>query len=172
MKHSEALHIYGLCMCVCVCVCVFSQGSIVLCVLSRFSCVCLFETLWTVARQAPLSMGFSRQEYWSALPCPPPGHLPDSGFEPVSLMSPALADRFFTTSAIWKTQNLLSFTQPQDNCKAIVCLNHTCWVEITPNSRVGLQRKLNTEEWMLLNCSVGEDSWESLGLQGDPTSRS
>ena len=49
---------------------------------------------WTVARQAPLSTGFSRQEYWSGLPCPPPGDLPDPGIEPGS---PALAGGFFTT---------------------------------------------------------------------------
>ena len=55
-------------------------------------------TSWTVAHQAPLSMGFSRQEYWSGLPCPPPGDLPDPGIETQSLMSPALAGRFFTTS--------------------------------------------------------------------------
>ena len=60
---------------------------------SRFSRVWLFATLWTIASQAPLSMGFSRQEYWSGLPCPPPGDLPDSGIEPAS---PALASRFFT----------------------------------------------------------------------------
>ena len=48
-------------------------------VLSRFSCVRLFETLWTVTRQAPLFMGVSRQEYWSGLPRPPPGDLPDPG---------------------------------------------------------------------------------------------
>ena len=42
----------------------------------------LFEIAWTVAHQAPLSMGFSRQEYWSGLPCPPPGDLPDPGIEP------------------------------------------------------------------------------------------
>ena len=47
-------------------------------------------TLWTVARQDPLSMGFSRQEYWSGLPCPSSGDLPDPGIEPASLMSPAL----------------------------------------------------------------------------------
>ena len=46
-------------------------------------------TPWTVALQAPLSMGFSRQEYWSGLPCPPPGDLPHPGIEPKSLMSPA-----------------------------------------------------------------------------------
>ena len=51
------------------------------------------ETPWTVAYQAPLSMGFPRQEYWSGLPFPPPGYLPDPGIEP---MSPAMAGRFFT----------------------------------------------------------------------------
>ena len=58
-----------------------------------------FVTRWTVAHQASLSMGFSRQEYWSGLPFPTPGDLPDPGIKPTSLMSPALADRFFTTSA-------------------------------------------------------------------------
>ena len=64
--------------------------------------VWLFVTPWTVACQAPLSMGFSRQEYWSGLPCPPPGDLPYPGIEP---MSPALADRFFTASTTWKAWN-------------------------------------------------------------------
>ena len=59
-------------MCVCVCV---------------FSCVRLFVTPWTVARQAPLSMGFSQQQYWNELLCPPPGHLPNSG---IKRMSPTL----------------------------------------------------------------------------------
>ena len=52
--------------------------------LSSFSRVQCFVTLWTVARQAPLSMGFSRQEYWSGLPCPPPVDLPDPGIQPRS----------------------------------------------------------------------------------------
>ena len=68
-------------------------------VLSHFSCVQLLETLWTAVRQAPLSVDFSRQEYWSGLPCPPPGNLPDPGIKPASLLSPALAGRFFATSA-------------------------------------------------------------------------
>ena len=67
--------------------------------LSRFSRVRLFVTPWTVARQTPLSMGFSRQEYWSGLPCPLPGDLPDPGIEPAFLKSPALAGGFFTASA-------------------------------------------------------------------------
>ena len=62
----------------------------------------LFATLWTVACQAPLCRGFSRQESWSRLPFPPPGHLPNPGIEPTSLTSPALAGRFFTTSTTWE----------------------------------------------------------------------
>ena len=60
--------------------------------LGRFSRVQLFAISWTVARQAPLSMGFSRPEYWNGLPFPPPGYLPDPGIEPASLKSPALAE--------------------------------------------------------------------------------
>ena len=55
--------------------------------IAMLSHVQLFTTPWTVARQAPLSMGFSRQEYWSGLPCPPPGDLPNPGIKP---RSPAL----------------------------------------------------------------------------------
>ena len=58
------------------------------------SCI-LFETSWTIACQAPLSMGFSRKEYWSGLPCPLPGNLPDPEIEPISLASPVLAGGFF-----------------------------------------------------------------------------
>ena len=57
----------------------------------------LFATLWTVAFQAPLSMGFSRQEYCSGLLCPPPGNLPDPGIEPTSPVSPALQADFLPT---------------------------------------------------------------------------
>ena len=58
----------------------------------------LFETSWTVTYQAPLSMGFSRQKYWSRLPFPSPGDLPDSEVEPTCLTSPALAGGFYTTA--------------------------------------------------------------------------
>ena len=61
-----------------------------------------FATLWTAAHQAPLSMGFSRQEYWSGLQCCPSGDLHDPGIKPVSLMSPVLAGGFFTTGATWE----------------------------------------------------------------------
>ena len=65
-------------------------------------CIQLIVTLWTVAHQAPLPMGFSRQEYWSGLPCPPPGDLLNPGIKPTSLTSPALTGGFFTTSATWE----------------------------------------------------------------------
>ena len=80
-----------MCVHVCVCVCV---------------CVKLLHLLWTVAHQAPLSMGFSKQKYWSGLLGPPPGDLPDPGIEPVSLMSLALPGGFFTTSATWEVQEI------------------------------------------------------------------
>ena len=64
--------------------------------------VLLFATPWTVAHQAPLSMGFSMQEYWSGLPCPHPGDLPNPDIKPTSLKSPALAGGLFTTGAIWE----------------------------------------------------------------------
>ena len=62
----------------------------------------LFVTPWTAACQAPLSMGFSQQEYWSGLPFLPPGDPPDPGITLTSPESPALAGRFFTTSATWE----------------------------------------------------------------------
>ena len=67
------------------------------------SCL-IFVITWTVARQA-LSMGFSRQEYWSGLPCTPPGDLLDPGIKLTSLMSPELASGFFTTSTTCEAQD-------------------------------------------------------------------
>ena len=69
------------------------------------SCVWLFATPWTVAHQAPLSMGFSRQEYWSGVPFPFPGDLPNPGIEPPS---PALTGRFFTTEPSGKYPRLVT----------------------------------------------------------------
>ena len=73
------------------------------CMLSHFSCVWLCMPLWTITCQVPLSMGFSRQEYWSELLFPPPGDLYNSGIEPMSLTSPALAGRFLTISTTWES---------------------------------------------------------------------
>ena len=73
-----------------------------MCLLSRFGRIWLCATPWTIAHWAPLSVGFSRQEYWSGLPCPPPGDLPDPGWNPHLLHLPALTGGLFTTSTIWE----------------------------------------------------------------------
>ena len=71
---------------------------------------CTTATLWIVPRQAPLSIGFSRQEYWSGLPFPSPGTIPDPGIQPESLMSPTLAGGFFTTIAAWEATQFYIYT--------------------------------------------------------------
>ena len=75
-----------------------------MCMLSRFSHVRVFATLWTVSQQAPLTMGFSRQEYWSKLPCLPLGDFPNPGIKPMSLTSPILSGGFFTISTTYCLQ--------------------------------------------------------------------
>ena len=78
-----------------------TQGSnpplLRVCCACSLSCVSLFVTPCTIAHEAPQSMEFSRQEYWSGSPFPPPGDLPNAGIEPTSSVSPALAGGFFTT---------------------------------------------------------------------------
>ena len=77
------------CTTLCVCVCVISHSQ-------------LFATPWTVAHQVPLSTGLPLQKYWSGLPFPSPGDIPDPEIEPKSLASPALAGGFFTADTTWK----------------------------------------------------------------------
>ena len=91
-----------MCVCVCVCVCVCGRA----CLHTQWlGCIWLFATLWIVAHQAPLSMRFSRQEFQSGLPFPPPGDLPDPVIERESIVSPALAGGFFVVvqllSHVW-----------------------------------------------------------------------
>ena len=71
------------------------------CVLSLDSCVQFFATLWTIARLAPLFLGFSRQDYCNGLSCPPPGDFPNPGIEPMCLMSPTLEGGFLITSTTY-----------------------------------------------------------------------
>ena len=85
--------------------------------LSCYSHVQLFSNPGTGAHQAPLPMGFPQQEYWSGLPCPSPGDLPDPGIKPMSLTSPALAGRFFTTTATWEASAVV-----------FICSSHYCCV--------------------------------------------
>ena len=84
-----------------------SESAMCACKLRLFSLVQLFVTPGTVICHAPLFRGFFRQPYWSGLPSPPPGDLPDPGIKPMSLISPALADGFFTTSTTWEALNQL-----------------------------------------------------------------
>ena len=85
---------------------------------SSSSHVWLCETLWTAACQAPQSMGFSRQEHWSGLLCPPPGDYPNPGFKPASLKSLASAGRFFTTSGTWEAHMPLHLMWVSCRCHA------------------------------------------------------
>ena len=91
------------------------------CMLSHFSHIQLCAIIRTGAHRAPLSKEFSRQEYWSGLPCPPPGDLPDPGIKPVSLTSLALAGRFFTTSTTWEASISLGGQQ------TVELLDHLLW---------------------------------------------
>ena len=88
----------------------------------------LFAAPWTVARQTPLSMGFSRQEHWGGLPCPPPGDLPDPGVGPVSLLSPVSAGGLFTTGATWEARLWPVSPPPSSPGKSLA--------HFTPNTRI------------------------------------
>ena len=106
-----------LCVCVCVCMCMHA------CALSHFNHIPLFVTLWTVACQALLSMGFSRQEYWNGWLCCPPGALPDPGMEPTSLVS-CIGRQLLTTSATWEALSVsidLTILDFQYKVNHIIC---------------------------------------------------
>ena len=92
--------------------------------LGRVNRVRLSGTQRTEAHQAPLSVGFSRQAYWSGLPFPPPGDPPDPGTELVSLASPALAGGFFAASATWVWEV---------SGGSLVCSGHSCGPEGMPH---------------------------------------
>ena len=91
----------------------------------------LFATTWIVARQASLSIRFSRQEYWSGLPFPSPGDLPDLGIEHVSLASPALAGVFFTSEPPGKPQNSTCILQIQVITKAKLLIFFMFYTEMS-----------------------------------------
>ena len=92
--------------------------------LRHFSCVWLFVTLWTIACQAPLSMGISGQKYWSGLECHAllQGIFPNPGMEPVSLMSSALAGGFFTSSATWEVKGSTALLFSHLLSQEVLCL--------------------------------------------------
>ena len=96
-----------------------SNGILCLCLLSG---VQVFATPWTVAHQAPLSMVFFRQEYWSGMPLPPPGDLPDPGIEFASPVTPELAGGFFTTCATWEAYSVILLGHKKEQINA-TCTN-------------------------------------------------
>ena len=111
------------------------------CGLSHFSRVWLFVTPWTAAHQAPLSLGFSRQEYWSGLPCPPLRGLPDPGVVLMSLKSLAFASGFLTSSATWEAPELMRQRLHEDRA---------CWFPPSPEM-------LSVEE--VINKWLGINQW-------------
>ena len=145
----------------------------------------LFVTPWTVVRQAPLSMGFPRHEYWSWVAISFSSRSSQSREDPYicvcvcvcvckitadgdcshEIKRRLLLGRKVMTNldSIFKSRDITLPTKVH-----LVRLWFFQWSCM--DVRAGLWRKLSAEELMLLNCSVGEDSWESLGLQGDPTS--
>ena len=116
------------------------------CELSRFSCVWFLATRLAIACQAPLSMGFSRPKYWSELPCPPPGDLPDPGIEHTSLMSHALAGVFFEPPfflgllVIALCSSLVACWTPSDledsSSGDLFAFSYCSWCPIGKNARV------------------------------------
>ena len=114
------------------------KGSVVVCMLGRFSRVQFFVTLWAVAHQASLSMEFSRQGYWRGLPCPAPGDLLDPGIKPASLEFSALAGGFLTTRAARVQANyilscayLLPGRGSRQADRSLVCLSPS-WAGVLP----------------------------------------
>ena len=117
------------------------------CLLSHFSCIWLFATLWTIAWQPLLSMGFSRQDYSSGLPCPPPGDLPNPGMKPVSLMSPALAGGFFTTSTTWKLKCPIIREEAKLQSDAIFSIYWKSWNKLIKKWAENLNRHLSKKTY-------------------------
>ena len=123
--------------------------------LSRFIRVQLLATLWTVARQASLCIGFSRQEYWSGLPCPPPGNLPSPGIKLAPLVSPELAGRIFTTSSTWEALQ---------DCLLLFYLSAPLASSFPDGSEVCLPPMWETWVWFL-GREEEPGRWQSTGSQ-------
>ena len=172
--------------------CTITQPTITLpismCVLSRFSHIWVFVTVWTGAHQATLSMGYFRQEYWSGLPCPPPGGLSNPGRQPMSLECPALESGFFTTSTTWEAYQqdwgyVILFRRWTKNCSAqtagkmtirfnvVMVRYRNLWAQASkvPNKFSGLQvyqredKKLGRNAWTTIEWPrPGDKMWQCL----------
>ena len=133
-------------------------------VLSHFSRVSLLATPSTVAHQAPLSMWFPRQGYWSGLPFSPPGDLPNPGIKPSFLKSPALAGEFFTTSATWEAHRPLGSRENSEH----LCLNDVWGIMgIKKPKTVQTAGPWIDKLWPSLGLPGGSDGKESICNIGD-----
>ena len=129
--------------------------------LSCLSYVQLFATPWTVAHQAPLSMGFSRQEYWSGLPFPSPEDIPDPGIKPVSLISPVSAEGSFTTSTTWK---LLS---GPEKWSLPTKAKHRHWIYCNGQGKSDMKRKTKQRRSLCRNKNRFKNQYMCIS-QGSP----
>ena len=124
--------------------------------MKSLSCVRLLATPWTVAYQAPLSVGFSRQEYWSGLPFPPPGELPDPGIEPMSPVSPALQAHSLPTEPSGKSTYASQSGQKK----------------VPKGAPLSPVLTLQVRTWLLQKRETGLRSHRELGAQMQRESRS
>ena len=133
-------------LCLCICACLMEEGE---CMRAKsLSHVLLFAILWTVACRVPLSLGFLRHKYWSGLPFPPPGHLPNPGIEPMYLMSSPLAGRSFTPVPSGKPKE-----------EGNMFLIRVCLIKSPPKT---LKRNFNIAVWYKICSSEGVPQ---LGIQ-------
>ena len=102
-------------------------------VTTEFILVCVCVIQWTIALQAPLSMGLSRQEYQRGLPSLPPGDLPDPGVKPTPLMSPALGSRSFTTGATWEALKGVIFDNEKNTINNFAKSRHEWNLPLLPS---------------------------------------
>ena len=111
---------------------------------------------WTAARQSPLSLEFSRQEYWNRLPRPPPGDLLNPGIKPTSLTSPALAGGFFTTSTTWEAQEEMYFVLKMLSCGEGGWMGvRAWWLQLYRHrGQGGLMEKVTFEQMFVFGCFV------------------
>ena len=128
-----------------------------------FSLVRLFATLWTLAHQTSLCTGFSRQGYWSRLPCPPPGDLPDPGIEPVSPV--ATAGEFFTAEPSGKPPTLLSIPKmPQPVPKSMQCCVFQLIVQDSPSPFDAFFLLLSPSGSRCLSLTASLDAWGTISF--------
>ena len=132
-----------------------------ICMLSHFSCIWLFAALWTIACGPPYGPpdpsvhSISQQAYWNGLPCPSPGDLPDPGTTPLSLTSPALAARFFTTNTTGEAHQPVTKNQvPCDSCPMRCAVTET----LSKVSRMAIARDCREKSGEMKNrVSVFQD---------------